>query len=146
MCILSFKSWEINTLSSKIIQTEKAKSSHFDRTRGYKNQKFPTLGSPKFLTWFTPREILAKRQLGHSYTFRTMAIMKFSTVSNSSHHPLGCECPLKGQTNLDKCRQLWTSLDQFEKVWSSLDKFRHPRPIWTNLSRSIKQLSYSREH
>ena len=42
LCILSFKSWKINTLSSKIIQTEKAKSSHFDRTRGYKNQKFPT--------------------------------------------------------------------------------------------------------
>ena len=42
MCILSFKKWKINTLSSKIIQTEKAKSSQFDRTRGYKNQKFPT--------------------------------------------------------------------------------------------------------
>ena len=25
------------------LKTEKAKSSHFDRTRGYKNQKFPTL-------------------------------------------------------------------------------------------------------
>ena len=42
MCISSFKNWKINTLSSKIIQTEKAKSSQFDRTRGYKNQKFPT--------------------------------------------------------------------------------------------------------
>ena len=49
MCILSFKSWEINTLSSKIIQTEKAKSSHFDRTRGDKKQIFPTLGSLKNL-------------------------------------------------------------------------------------------------
>ena len=33
---------KINTHSSKSIETEKAKSSHFDRTRGYKNQKFPT--------------------------------------------------------------------------------------------------------
>ena len=41
---------KINTLSSKIIQTEKAKSSHFDRTRGYKNQKFPTQGWQAFLS------------------------------------------------------------------------------------------------
>ena len=27
------------------MQTEKAKSSHFDRTRGFKNQIFPTLGT-----------------------------------------------------------------------------------------------------
>ena len=27
------------------MQTEKAKSSHFDRTRGLKNQIFPTLGT-----------------------------------------------------------------------------------------------------
>ena len=39
--VLLFKNWKINTLFSKIIQT-KAKSSHFDKTRGYKNQKFPT--------------------------------------------------------------------------------------------------------
>ena len=43
MCILLFKNWKINTLSSKRMQTEKAKSSHFDRTRGFKNQIFPTL-------------------------------------------------------------------------------------------------------
>jgi hypothetical protein len=42
LCILSFKIKKGNTLSSKTIQTEKAKSSHFDRTRGYKNQIFPT--------------------------------------------------------------------------------------------------------
>ena len=42
MCILLFKNWKINTLSSKSRQTEKAKSSHFDRTRGFKNQIFPT--------------------------------------------------------------------------------------------------------
>ena len=32
--------------------------------------------------------ILAKEQFGHSYTFWTMALMIFSPVSNSSHHPL----------------------------------------------------------
>ena len=41
VCLL-FKNWKINTLSSKSMQTEKAKSSHFDRTRGFKNQIFPT--------------------------------------------------------------------------------------------------------
>ena len=41
--ILSFKNKKINTLSSKSIQTEKAKFSHFDRTRGDKNQIFRTL-------------------------------------------------------------------------------------------------------
>ena len=43
MCILLFKNLKINTLSSKNMQTEKAKSSHFDRTRGDKKQIFPTL-------------------------------------------------------------------------------------------------------
>ena len=43
--ISSFKSWKIDTLSSKSIQTEKAKFSHFDRTRGDKNQIFPTLAT-----------------------------------------------------------------------------------------------------
>ena len=42
LCILSFKNWKINTLSSKSIQIEKAKFSHFDRTRGDKNQIFRT--------------------------------------------------------------------------------------------------------
>ena len=42
LCILSLKNWSINTLFSKSLETEKAKSSHFDRTRGYRNQKFPT--------------------------------------------------------------------------------------------------------
>ena len=43
LCILLFKNWKINTLSSKSMQTEKAKSSRFDRTRGDKKQIFPTL-------------------------------------------------------------------------------------------------------
>ena len=46
MCILLFKNWKINTLSSKSMQTEKAKSSHFDRRRGDKTQIFPTLSLP----------------------------------------------------------------------------------------------------
>ena len=41
--ILQFKNWKINTLSSKSIQNEKAKFSHFDRMRGDKNQIFPTI-------------------------------------------------------------------------------------------------------
>ena len=109
LCVLLFKNWKINTLSSKLrklsslgertkflyflrklcffqffndkihnyvlfaiivhfniqklknkqtfIQTEKAKSSHFDRTRGDKNQIFPTLVFfdelfDKFFHWF----------------------------------------------------------------------------------------------
>ena len=37
--------FDIQKLKNKhtFMQTEKAKSSHFDRTRGYRNQKFPTL-------------------------------------------------------------------------------------------------------
>ena len=31
---------------------------------------------------------MAKEEFGHSYTFGTMAIMIFSPVSNSLHHPL----------------------------------------------------------
>ena len=52
MCILLFKDWKINTLSSKSMQIEKAKSSHFDRTRGDKNQIFPSIG--KKLSDFVP--------------------------------------------------------------------------------------------
>ena len=33
------------------MQTEKAKSSHFDRTRGDKNQIFPTLVQQKWFSW-----------------------------------------------------------------------------------------------
>ena len=40
---LSFKNWKTNTLSSKSIQTEKAKFSHFDRMRGDQNQIFRTI-------------------------------------------------------------------------------------------------------
>ena len=54
MWILAFKNWKINTLSSKIMRTEKAKSSHFDSTRGYKNQKFPTLECPPDKLWVSP--------------------------------------------------------------------------------------------
>ena len=43
LCILSFKNWKINTLSSKSIQIEKTKISHFDRTKGDKNQIFRTI-------------------------------------------------------------------------------------------------------
>ena len=46
--ILSFKNWKVNKLSSKSIQTEKAKFSHFDGTRGDKNQIFRTLATFKF--------------------------------------------------------------------------------------------------
>ena len=35
------------------MQTEKAKSSHFDRTRGDKNQIFPTLVIKSGLQWHT---------------------------------------------------------------------------------------------
>ena len=54
------KNWSINTLFSKSLETEKAKSSHFDRTRGYRNQKFPTLGPLLFKSlgvwgWFIPK-------------------------------------------------------------------------------------------
>ena len=58
--------------------------------------KYHNSHSPKSITvtkqffwkWCTPREIiLAKGHLGHSYTFWIMAIMIFSPVSNSSHHP-----------------------------------------------------------
>ena len=43
LCILSFKNWRIKTLFSKSLETENANSSPFDRTRGYRNQKVPTL-------------------------------------------------------------------------------------------------------
>ena len=37
----------MKTLFSKSLETEKAKSSHFDRTRGYKNREFPAGVLPK---------------------------------------------------------------------------------------------------
>ena len=40
----------MNTLFSKSLETEKAKSSHFDRTRGDKYQIFPTLVLYKSVT------------------------------------------------------------------------------------------------
>ena len=48
MCILSFKNWKNK---HTFLKTEKAKSSHFDRTRGYKNQIFPTLGYSFRVEW-----------------------------------------------------------------------------------------------
>ena len=47
--------FNIQKLKNKqtFIQTEKAKSSHFDRTRGDKNQIFPTLVIKSGLQWHT---------------------------------------------------------------------------------------------
>ena len=53
------------------MQTEKAKSSHFDRTRGFKNQIFPTL------TLSQPR--------GADYAHQTLAPPDFQTFLPGLH-------------------------------------------------------------
>ena len=57
------------------MQTEKAKSSHFDRTRGLKNQIFPTLDTQTTLELFFEKE----------YSVECIQIPNF--------HWEGCQCP-----------------------------------------------------
>ena len=42
LCIVSFKNWKMNTISSKSIKLRKLRILSFDRTRGEKKQIFPT--------------------------------------------------------------------------------------------------------
>ena len=64
--------FNIQKLKNKhtFIQTEKAKSSHFDRTRGDKKQIFPTLASIKFF----------KHKQQKAYMIKTGDLNKSSTI------------------------------------------------------------------
>ena len=61
------------------MQTEKAKSSHFDRTRGFKNQIFPTLRPVQVLRSYCPNMYNAAAV----YTFmhlRNSRIARYLTI------------------------------------------------------------------
>ena len=60
--------WKINTLPSKSIQTEEAKFSHFDRTKGDKDQIFRTIVSVS---------------LEYEWKFAQFAIFKLSFITTN---------------------------------------------------------------
>ena len=81
------KNWSINTLFSKSLETEKAKSSHFDRTRGYKNQKFPTSGASWYnqkLKYFPVQILCSDNKTNQPITFNFPIILRYLVLS----HPL----------------------------------------------------------
>ena len=98
MCTFFFKNWKINTLSSKSMQTEKAKSSHFDRTRGDKNQIFPTLVQrliqhyQHISVWYFDSRCLVFLNFQFNYSViskHEIVNYFFLTISRDPREPLG---------------------------------------------------------
>ena len=98
----------INTLSSKSIQTEKAKFSHFDRTRGDKNQIFRTLESGYrsamvgFLLSEIPGDYDKKKQYRDDALKFAKAALKFEMIL-----PKEFVDPAKLKKNIEKLEKLF---------------------------------------